>query len=148
MLALPSQEKQQSIFEAVLRWWYDRVGAILSPRERKRFAPGDATRVPQDPKASGVEFTDLPSCCYDASLLFRRMAKLQIDRVELATDDPLLFRELQGRCTLCRSKGQCVWDLAHEFDDVGWEKWHEYCPNAGTLSALATLQNCSLAARS
>lgn len=85
--------------------------------------------------------------CYDASLLFRRMAILQVDRDEIASDDPLLFRELQGLCTLCRSKGRCVRDLALEGNEAGRQEWREYCPNATTLNALGAVQNCSWAAR-
>jgi hypothetical protein len=83
-------------------------------------------------------------CPYDASLLFSRMERLQIDRDELAQHDPLLFRELQGRCTLCPSQGQCARDLATGVEDIGWEK---YCPNAGLLNALGALQNCGWAAQ-
>jgi hypothetical protein len=79
-----------------------------------------------------------------ASLLSGRMERLQIDRDELAQDDPLLFRELQGRCTLCPSQGQCARDLATDVEDIGWEK---YCPNAGVLNTLGALQNCGWAAQ-
>jgi hypothetical protein len=76
------------------------------------------------------------------------MAALQVDRDELASDDPLLFRELQGLCALCRSKERCVLDLAQECDKSGHHPgWHEYCPNAATLNALGAVQNCSRAAQ-
>jgi hypothetical protein len=58
-----------------------------------------------------------PRHFYDASLMFRRMALNQIDQAELMEKDPLLFCELQGICTLCRSKEQCVVDLANETGD-------------------------------
>lgn len=84
----------------------------------------------------------------DVSLLFRRMAALRIDRDELAGDEPLLFRELQGFCSLCRSKGQCVRGLIGGLDDdPGWQDWRDYCPNAATLSVLATLRDCVRASR-
>ena len=51
-----------------------------------------------------AEVLAMPRYHYDASLLFRRMILLQIDRRELARDEPLLLRELQGLCTLCGSK--------------------------------------------
>jgi hypothetical protein len=75
------------------------------------------------------------------------MAALQVDRDELASDDPLLFRELQGLCALCRSKERCVLDLAQESDKSGHPGWREYCPNAATLNALGAVQNCSRAAQ-
>jgi len=47
------------------------------------------------------------------------MAALQVDRDGLASNDPLLFRELQALCTLCRSKERCVLDLAQVRDEPG-----------------------------
>lgn len=76
---------------------------------------------------------------YDASLLFCRMARLRIDRNRLAGDDPLLFRELQGRCTLCRSKQECIGELASDL----FGNRPDYCPNAGMLSLLEALECCS-----
>jgi hypothetical protein len=84
---------------------------------------------------------------FDSSLLFRCMDMLQIDRDELAKDDPLLFRELQGRCALCPCKELCVRELAHEFDDTRWDKWRAYCPNSSTLTTIGAVQNCALAAQ-
>ncbi len=89
---------------------------------------------------------DPPRSFYDASLLFRRMLWLDIDRAWLAAEDPLLFRELQAFCTLCRSKRLCAFELSRELDDAGWA-WCRYCPNAGTLEALGAAHNCGLAAR-
>ena len=96
---------------------------------------------------SGAEMPNLAHYCCDASLLFRRMAILQVDRDKLASDDPLLFRELQGLCTLCRSKERCVLDLTRECGQAGRQDWREYCPNATTLNSLGAVQNCSWAAR-
>jgi len=75
---------------------------------------------------------------YDASLLFWRMATLNIDREGLASEDPLLFRELQGLCTLCPSKQQCIRDLASDLRAARME----YCPNAGSLNLLEALACC------
>jgi hypothetical protein len=85
-----------------------------------------------------------PHWFYDASLLFRRMALSQIDRTELEENDPLLFRELQGICTLCQRKDRCIAKLAEPKDDHS-DGWREYCPNASALATLAMEQNCGLA---
>ena len=83
----------------------------------------------------------MPACCFGA------WSALQIDRDELASNDPLLFRELQGLCTLCCSKERCVLDLAQERDEPGNQGWREYCLNATTLNALGAVQNCARAAQ-
>jgi hypothetical protein len=100
-----------------------------------------------DPGPVDSELAGLPRHSYDASLLFRRMALLQIDRDELARDEPLLIRELQGFCTLCTPKQQCVRDLEWESQTGEPQEWREYCPNAATLNALGALQNCPRAAQ-
>jgi hypothetical protein len=89
-----------------------------------------------------VEILNVPRYCFDASLLFQRMALLQIKRYELARDEPLLLRELQGRCTLCASKTACVRDLERECRTGEPQDWPEYCPNAATLTAFGILQHC------
>jgi hypothetical protein len=70
----------------------------------------------------------------DIGLLLPRIAALNIDPDALDRADPLLFRELQGLCSLCRSKGRCARDLAYDAADLGWQK---YCPNGATLGELA-----------
>jgi hypothetical protein len=143
MPVLPRQKRRPSLFAPILAWWTDRVRAI-APFAGERLTAAQASNVVEDAGPSG-EAPDLPHYSYDASLLFRRMALLQVDRDELASDDPLLFRELQALCTLCRSKERCVLDLAQ--DEPGNREWREYCLNATTLNALGAVQNCARAAQ-
>jgi hypothetical protein len=142
--ALPWQKRRPSLFARILAWCSDRVRRI-APFAGERLTT-QASNVVQDAGPSG-EASDLPRYSYDASLLFRRMAALQVDRNELASDDPLLFRELQALCTLCRSKERCLLDLAQESDEAGNREWREYCLNATTLNALGAVQNCARAAQ-
>ncbi len=108
---------------------------------KKLFAPTSEISSPSDAK-----LLDVPRYCYDASLLFRRMTLLRIDRDELNREEPLLLRELQGICTLCGSKAECVRDLAREREAGEPQDWQDYCPNVATLKALGALQNCFRAA--
>ncbi len=99
------------------------------------------------------ETSELPRQFYDSSLLFRCMAMLQVDQRDIAAEDPLLFRELQGRCSLCRHKRECAEDLALPFDparqidSARWRQWRAYCPNSAALSAIGAIQNGGYAAR-
>jgi hypothetical protein len=129
------QRKGLLFFALISAWCADRVRAMA------RFARECLGLGPACPSS---ELADLPRYSYDASLLFRRMATLQVDREEIASDDPLLFHELQALCTLCRSKERCVLDLAQEPQD-GNEGWREYCLNGTTLNALGAVQNCARA---
>jgi hypothetical protein len=146
MFALPLKTSPETIFTPFLEWCYERIRASLLPLDREHLAPTVAVQEASSVNTSGDLLPGLTPY-YDASLLFRHMERLQVDRDELARDDPLLFRELQGRCTLCQSKERCVQDLGADLADVGWGNWEEYCPNARTLMILGALQNCSLAAQ-
>jgi hypothetical protein len=46
---------------------------------------------------------------------------------------------------LCRSKEQCVLDLAKEAGGNSSEGWRDYCPNATAFATLGMQQNCGLA---
>ena len=79
---------------------------------------------------------------HDAGLLFCCMDVLQIDHNKLARDEPLLYRELQGVCTLCPNKRDCAFDLADGFDGMRWDEWWLYCPNSAMLTTIGALQKC------
>jgi hypothetical protein len=143
--ALPRQKRRPSPLASILAWCAGRVRAIAS-FAHGRLSPAQASDAVGDAPSSG-EASDPLRYSYDASLLFRRMAALHVDRDELASNDPLLFRELQAVCTLCRSKERCVLDLAQEGTESGNQGWREYCLNAETLNALGAVQNCARAAQ-
>src|SRR5262249_12415201 len=79
----------------------------------------------------------------DAGLLFCCMEMLQIDRARLMRDEPLLYRELQGVCRLCRT-GQEGWRVfaAGEFAAAEWEEWWLYCPNSAMRRTTGALKKC------
>jgi hypothetical protein len=79
---------------------------------------------------------------HDAGLLFCCMDVLQIDHSTLAQDEPLLYRELQGVCTLCPNKRDCAFDLTGGFDGTRWDEWWLYCPNSAMLTTIGALQKC------
>ena len=138
MLALPRKIHGKTI----------RVSGLSSPlpacvEHRPPFA---GAGQPPDLDQANKPLADF-SPYYDASLLQRRMDELRIDRDQLASDDPLLFRELQGRCALCRSKQRCIQELAVDQNKIGREDWEKYCPNARTLNIIGALQNCGRAAQ-
>ena len=141
---MPSQEKDESVFKAILQL-YRKYRGVATARPRSEQNIPAVERAAQ--VSSGFESPAPSRYFFDASLLFHCMDMLQVDRRELARDDPLLFRELQGVCALCRSKEECAQDLACEFDDARWDKWWLYCPNSATLTMIGAVQNCGDAAR-
>ncbi len=145
---MSSQEKQKKSVFSVVREWYRnrREESATQPRPEQSIA-GAGERPPM---CSGLEPPAPPRCFFDASLLFRCMEMLEIDRGELAKDDPLLFHELQGVCALCRSKQECSQDLGQdlgqEFDDARWHKWWVYCPNSAMLGQIGAVHAATRAA--
>src|ERR1700690_83321 len=105
---MSSQEKHLSVLASLLGWW----------RTRRR-----ATTAALTPAPAAIDEPVPPAAHhYDGSLLFRCMDMLQIDRDEFANNDPLLFRELQGRCALCHDKAECMHAQAHTFEDADWDR--------------------------
>lgn len=108
-------------------------------RRSEQITPPFVADAPQT--FGGKQLLLPPRYYFDASLLFRCMDLLHIDRREFAQDDPLLFRELQGLCTLCRSKDECSRNLARGLDCFRWDKWWVYCPNSALLTMIEAVQN-------
>jgi hypothetical protein len=78
----------------------------------------------------------MPASCFAAWMCCK------IDHDKLARDEPLLYRELQGVCTLCPNKRDCAFDLADGFDGMRWDEWWLYCPNSAMLTTIGALQKC------
>lgn len=70
-------------------------------------------------------------------LLLRRMAVLDVAPDQVNSADPLLFRELQGRCSLCPSRATWACDLAQDAANAQSRNWREYCPDAAMLGFLS-----------
>ena len=91
-MLMPAPRTRWSMIAKVLAWWRPRMQANSERSGRETVSPGGGSWEP-DTSPLGVP-------AYDVSLLFRRLAVLQVDRDALASDDPLLFREFRGyaRC--------------------------------------------------
>jgi hypothetical protein len=95
--------------------------------------PLEVARVAQE---LGISATDLRALASRdetaAELLYRRLEALRIDP---ASVDPALMRDLQRCCSICDSKALC----AHELEDKPKRaSWPKYCPNEDTIAALTT----------
>ena len=58
---------------------------------------------------------------------------LGIDEAALARTHPLVLRDMERVCTLCRHKARCDMDLA---DGTSAEYFSSYCPNEPTIKQL------------
>jgi hypothetical protein len=58
---------------------------------------------------------------------------LEIDDAALERTHPLVLRDMERVCTLCRHKAKCDMDLA---DGTSAEDFSSYCPNESTIKQL------------
>ena len=61
---------------------------------------------------------------------------LDIDVADLARTEPLLVRDMQRVCSLCRDKAHCNGELD---DGTAAQHYRDYCPNAPSIDALGEL---------
>lgn len=70
---------------------------------------------------------------HSADLLQKMLLALGVDPKKLASDDPMIMRDLQRLCVMCNQKKQCQHELAA---GTAAENYPNFCPNAFTLEAL------------
>ena len=63
----------------------------------------------------------------------KMLKALGIDMEDLVRTEPLMVRDMQRVCAMCRDKAQCHGELAA---GTVAEHYKEYCPNAPTIEAL------------
>ncbi len=118
----------------VQRWqaWTERRDSLAGLDTCGR---GEVARIAHDLSLTPNELRALARRGPDAaSLLYRRLADLGLDRDALARAEPRALRDMQKDCSLCGSKGRCRHDLARGADP---SVWRDYCPNDYALRALA-----------
>ncbi len=76
---------------------------------------------------------------HGADELPEMLKNLGIDEADLARTQPLLVRDMQRVCAMCRDKAQCDGDLAA---GTTAEHYRDYCPNAPTIDALSDAVKC------
>jgi hypothetical protein len=111
--------------------------ALLARRAAvKELANCDASEVARIAQDLGISAADLRVLASRdktaADLLHRRLETLRLDP---ASVDPALMRDLQRCCSNCISKRLC----AHELEDKPkGASWPKYCPNEGTIAAVTS----------
>lgn len=85
-----------------------------------RVSPGDLDRLVEAGPHSADEMPAM-------------LKALGIDMEDLVRTEPLIVRDMQRVCSLCRDKPHCHSELAA---GTAAEHYKEYCPNASTIEAL------------
>jgi hypothetical protein len=73
---------------------------------------------------------------HSADEMPRMLRALGIRVADLARTEPLLVRDMQRVCSLCRDKAHCHGELA---EGTAAKHYRDYCPNAPTIDALGEL---------
>lgn len=98
----------------------------LSPAERERIAT--------DLGLTPAQLTDLTTNGAESTnLLYRRLAEVGLDPMEILRNEPGVLRDLERTCALCDGHRECAHDLANRPDDPTWKT---YCPNRATVEVL------------
>jgi hypothetical protein len=125
------------IVEAALETVADWINRFRRSTGRSALGECDSREVARIAADLGITAGELRGLAEakpgSADLLKDMLRALGIDHKTLADTDPLVMRDLQRLCVICRNKGQC----RHELDNLSAaEHYHQFCPNAVTLDAL------------
>ncbi len=130
------------ILGAVARWWHNWRNSKL--REVEALSGEDLDQIAKDIGVSVFELKTLMRHPEDdARLLHRRMAALHIDPGKISWLGGAVLKDMERACSLCESRTACLRDLARNPDGIANGAWHDYCPNAATLEAMAAVNASS-----
>ena len=127
--------RQSNLFLELIRSFTRIAKAFLATRAAtNELAACDAAEVARVAQDLGISTADLCALAgrdrTAADLLNRRLATLRVDP---ASVDPVLMRDLQRCCSSCDSKRLCLHELEDKPQAASWPK---YCPNEETIAEL------------
>ncbi len=140
MSSQPTNNASYSGLETILNniaQWVRKYRYALGIRdELMNCGPEEVANIARDLGVSASELANLASKGPEAAnSLQKLLVALGVDPKRLASDDPIIMRDLQRLCISCGHKGQCEHDLAA---GTAAEHYRDYCPNAYTLDDLFT----------
>ncbi len=108
--------------------------------EIRRMNRTDFDAIARDLRVSSDDLNRLVQIGpHGADELPEMLKNLGIEGADLARTQPLLVRDMQRVCAMCRDKAQCDGDLAA---GTTAEHYRDYCPNAPTIDALSDAVKC------
>ena len=105
--------------------------------EIRRMNRTDFDLIARDLRISSDDLDALVQAGAQSSDEMPQMLKaLGIDVADLARAEPMLVRDMQRVCSLCRDKAHCHSELA---EGTAAGHYRDYCPNAPSIDALGEL---------
>jgi len=126
----------ESILNVIAQWVRKYRYARGIRDELMNCGPDEVANIARGLGVSPSELVNLASKGPEAATSLQKMLlALGVDPKSLASDDPIMMRDLQRLCIACGHKRQCEHDLAA---GTAAENYRDYCPNAYTLDDLFT----------
>jgi uncharacterized protein YjiS (DUF1127 family) len=120
----------QSLIDAFAQWLKHR----RELGELHRLDRGDYERIASDLRISTADLDELiRNGEHAADELPDMLMALGIDKAALARAKPLVLRDMERVCALCKDKSRCHGDLA---SGTAREHYQDYCLNAATIDRL------------
>ncbi|KIZ47915.1 MULTISPECIES: hypothetical protein [Rhodopseudomonas] len=131
---MTAHTKPQMFFERLTEMFADWLRHRREISEMCQFDAAEYSRIAHD---LGVTASDLDDLVrqgpHQVEELPQLLKVLGIDEHALARAQPLVMRDLERVCALCRHKSECDHDIA---DGSLAEHYESYCGNKVTLNAL------------
>jgi Family of unknown function (DUF6455) len=124
-----------------VEFWIDKFAGWIKHRrelnEVRRMNRTDFDLIAHDLRISPDELNRLVEAgAHSADEMPKILKALGIDVADLARAEPLMVRDMQRVCSLCRDKEHCHDELA---GGTAAQHYKDYCPNAPTIDALGEL---------
>jgi len=130
----PIYETLEPILDAIASWVKKYRYAAGLRGELARCGPDEVALTARELGLSADELWRIARKGPQAADLLQKMLlALGVNPKTLASQDPMIMRDLQRLCITCAQKKQCRHELAAGTAD---ENFREFCPNAFTLEAL------------
>lgn len=124
-----------------VEFWIDKFVDWIKHRrelsEVRQMNRTDFDLIARDLRVSPDELDRLVAAgAHSADEMPEMLKALGIEVTDLARVDPLMVRDMQRVCSLCRDKAHCHGELA---GGTAAQHYREFCPNAPAIDALDDL---------
>ncbi len=124
-----------------VEFWIDKFVDWIKHRrelsEVRQMNRTDFDLIARDLRVSPDELDRLVAAgAHSADEMPEMLKALGIEVADLARVDPLMVRDMQRVCSLCRDKVHCHGELA---GGTAAQHYREFCPNAPTIDVLDDL---------
>jgi len=129
-----AEGKSYPIVESLIARFSDWLNHRRELSEIRQMDRTDFDRIAGDLKLSRDDLERLVrQGPHAADELPKMLRELGVDEESLARTEPLLLRDMERVCAMCRNKTQCHRDLAA---GTANEHYEQYCLNASTIDGL------------